>query len=106
MISKIEDPEDEIIAANACKIALERILSYFGLGHTRQDSDLIGYVDAGEIAAIAAENTYLMGRQAVLLIAESWEGKPIPARSVAPPLLITRQNLKSAESNLFTGYPR
>jgi ribose transport system substrate-binding protein len=71
-----------------------------------QDSDLIGYVGAGEIAAIAAQNTYRMGYDAVELIAASWAGKPIPARSVTPPLLITKQNLNSAEASLFTGFPR
>lgn len=71
-----------------------------------QDSDLIGYVGAGEIAAIAAENTYRMGHDAVELISASWAGKPIPARSVTPPLLITKQNLNSAEASLFTSFPR
>ena len=71
-----------------------------------QDSDLIGYVGAGEIAAIAAENTYRMGYDAVELIAASRAGKPIPARSVTPPLLITKQNFNSAEASLFTSFPR
>jgi ribose transport system substrate-binding protein len=67
-----------------------------------QDSDLIGYVGKGEIAAIVAENTYRMGYEAVGLIADSLAGKPLPARSVVPPLLITKQNLNSAEAHLFT----
>lgn len=71
-----------------------------------QDSDLIGYLGAGEIAAIAAENTYRMGYDAVELISASWAGKPIPARSVTPPLLITKQNLNSPEASLFTSFPR
>ncbi len=71
-----------------------------------QDSDLIGYVGAGEIAAIAAENTYRMGHDAVELISASWAGKPIPAKSVTPPLLITKQNFNSAEASLFTSFPR
>jgi ribose transport system substrate-binding protein len=71
-----------------------------------QDSDLIDYVGAGEIAAIAAENTYRMGYDAVELIAASWAGKQIPPRSVTPPLLITKQNLNSAEASLFTSFPR
>jgi ribose transport system substrate-binding protein len=71
-----------------------------------QDSDLIDYLSVGEIAAIAAENTYRMGYDAVELIAASWAGKPIPARSVTPPLLITRQNFNSAEARLFTSFPR
>jgi ribose transport system substrate-binding protein len=71
-----------------------------------QDSDLMGYLGAGEIAAIAAENTYRMGHDAVELISASWAGKPIPARSVTPPLLITRRNFNSAEASLYINFPR
>jgi ribose transport system substrate-binding protein len=71
-----------------------------------QDSDLIGYVGTGEIAAILAENTYRMGYEAVGLISASWSGKPIPAMSVVPPLLITKQNVNSAEASLYTSFPR
>jgi ribose transport system substrate-binding protein len=71
-----------------------------------QDFDLIGYVGTGEIAAILAENTYRMGYEAVGLIAASWAGVPIPARSLVPPLLITKRNLNSAEANPFITFPR
>lgn len=71
-----------------------------------QDSDLIGYVGTGEIAAVLAENTYRMGYEAVELISESLAGKPLPAQSVVPPLLINKQNLNSPEARLFTGLPR
>jgi ribose transport system substrate-binding protein len=71
-----------------------------------QDSDLVSYVASGEIDAILAENTYRMGYEAVGLISAAWAGKPIPAKSVIPPLLITRQNSNSAEANLFTSFPR
>jgi ribose transport system substrate-binding protein len=71
-----------------------------------QDSDLIGYVASGEIAAILAENTYRMGYEAVELISKSWAGQGIPARSLVAPLLITRQNLNTDEARLFTGFPR
>jgi ribose transport system substrate-binding protein len=71
-----------------------------------QDSDLIGYVGTGEIAAIVAENTYRMGYEAVGLIVDSLAGKPVPARSVVPPLLITKQNFNGAEARLFTSFPR
>ena len=71
-----------------------------------QDSDLIGYVGSGEIAAVSAENTYRMGYEAVGLISEAWAGKPLPARSVVPPLLITKQNLNSAEAGIFTSFPK
>jgi hypothetical protein len=30
----------------------------------------------------------------------------LPARSVVPPLLITRQNFNSAETSLYTSFPR
>lgn len=68
-----------------------------------QDSDLIGFVGNGEIAALLAENTSRMGYEAVHAIAASWAGTPIPARSVVPPLLITRQNLNSPEANILNG---
>lgn len=71
-----------------------------------QDSDLMGYVSTGEIAAVVAENTYRMGYEAVGLIADSMAGKPLSARSVVPPLLITKQNLNCAEARLFTSFPR
>jgi ribose transport system substrate-binding protein len=71
-----------------------------------QDSDLIGYLGKGEIAAIVAENTYRMGYEAVGLIVDSLAGKPLPARSVVPPLLIAKQNLNYAEALLFTSFPR
>ncbi len=71
-----------------------------------QDSDLIEYVGTGEIAAILAENTYRMGYEAVGLISASWAGKPIPAMSVVPPLLITKQNFNSAEASLYTSFLR
>jgi len=71
-----------------------------------QDTDLIGYVANGEIAAISAENTYRMGYEAVTLISDSLAGKVLRGRSVVPPLLITRQNVHSAESSVFTRLPR
>jgi ribose transport system substrate-binding protein len=77
-----------------------------GLVGCEQDSDLIGYVAAGEIAAILAENTYRMGYEAVGLISDSLAGKPLPARSVVPPLLITKQNFNTAEASLLTGFPK
>jgi len=83
--------------------SLQKDISIVGC---EQDSDLIGYLGAGEIAAIAAENTYRMGHDAVELISASWAGKPIPARSVTPPLLITKQNLNSVEASLFISFPR
>jgi len=71
-----------------------------------QDSDLMAYINTGEIAAIAAENTYRMGYEAVGLISGVWAGKPLPARSVVPPFLLTKQNLNSAEARGFTSFPK
>jgi ribose transport system substrate-binding protein len=71
-----------------------------------QDSDLIDYVRNGEIAAVLAEDTYRMGYEAVGLISASLAGRPLPSRSVVPPLLITKQNLNSAEVNLLTSFPK
>jgi ribose transport system substrate-binding protein len=71
-----------------------------------QDSDLMGYVGNGEIAALLAENTYRMGYDAVGLIRDALAGKPLPARSMVAPVLITKQNLSSSDASLFTSFPR
>ena len=71
-----------------------------------QDSDLIGYLGAGEIAALVGENTYRMGYEAVGQIADFLSGTPLPARSVVPPLLITQANLHTAEVSTFTSLNR
>lgn len=71
-----------------------------------QDSDLLAYLDAGAIAAIAAEDAYRMGQQAVEYISGALSGKPIPAITVAPPLLITKHNLNSHKASFFTNFPR
>ncbi len=71
-----------------------------------QDSDLMGYLANGEIAAIVAENTYRMGYEAVELITRALAGEPLPARSMIPPMVITRQNLNSPEAGVFVGVSR
>jgi ribose transport system substrate-binding protein len=88
--------------------ALKRrsVLRTISIVGCEQDSDLVAYVGTGEIAAVLAENTYRMGYEAVGLIADSLAGKPLPAQSLVPPLLITRQNLNSGETALFTSFPR
>jgi ribose transport system substrate-binding protein len=83
--------------------SLERAISLVGC---EQDSDLIGYIGSGEIAAVLAENTYRMGNEAVGLISDALVGKSMPALSLVPPLLITRQNFNSAEARLFTSLSR
>ena len=92
-------------ARRSCSFT-SRSLQAIRLVGCEQDSDLIGYVGTGEIAAVLAENTYRMGYEAVGLIADSLAGKPLPARSVVAPLLITKQNFNSAEASLFTSFPR
>jgi len=71
-----------------------------------QDADLIGFLGAGEIAALVGENTYRMGFEAVGQIADSLAGKPVRARSVVAPLLITKANLNTAEVSPFTSVAR
>jgi ribose transport system substrate-binding protein len=91
------------VHAALCSRSLQRTVILVGC---EQDSDLLTYVGMGEIAAIVAENTYRMGYEAIGLIADSLAGKPLPARSVIPPLLIAKENLDGAESRLFTSFPR
>lgn len=83
--------------------SLQQTISLVGC---EQDADLIGYLGMGEIAAILAENTYRMGHEAVTVVSASWKGKPIPARSVVPPMLITKDNMDSAEADLYTRISR
>ena len=71
-----------------------------------QDADLISYLGAGDVAAIVAEDAYRMGNEAVQRISEARAGKPIPAMTVVPPLLLTKHNLNSPEANLFINFPR
>jgi ribose transport system substrate-binding protein len=71
-----------------------------------QDSDLMTYLGNGEIAAIVAEDSYRMGYEAVGLISASWAGRPIPSRSVVPPMLITKQNFNSEKTSFFVSFPR
>jgi ribose transport system substrate-binding protein len=79
--------------------SLQGLISLVGC---EQDSDLMTYVGTGEIAAVLAENTYRMGYEAVGLISDSLAGKPMPAQSTVPPILITKQNFNSAEASPFT----
>jgi ribose transport system substrate-binding protein len=83
--------------------SLQRAVTLVGC---EQDADLIGYVGSGEVAAVVAEDTYRMGYEAVGLISDAWAGKPLLARSVVPPLLITKQNLNSAEASVFMSFPK
>jgi ribose transport system substrate-binding protein len=71
-----------------------------------QDSDLLDFIGNGEIAAVLAENTYRMGHDAVELILRSLAGEALPARSLVPPFLVTKENFRSVEAKLFTGIAR
>ena len=75
-----------------------------------QDSDLIAYVATGEVAAIAAENTYRMGYEAVKIISSALAGKAVRKTllptQIIPPLLITRENLNSPEVVRLINYAR
>lgn len=71
-----------------------------------QDADLLNYLDAGEIAALVAEDAYRMGHEAVERIAEARAGKPMPAKTVVPPLLLTKDNLNSPAASVFTSFPK
>ena len=63
--------------------SLQRVVTLVGC---EQDSDLIGYLGDGEIAALVAENTYRMGFEAVGLISGLMGGKANtgPVHSASP----------------------
>ena len=67
-----------------------------------QDTDLLGYVASGDVAAIVAADVYRMAYEGVEAVSASSEGRPMPALSVVPPILITKQNLYSAEVRSYT----
>jgi ribose transport system substrate-binding protein len=62
-----------------------------------QDLDLIRQVRAGTIDAIIAENSFVMGFDAVRIIANQRSGKPSVAARVVPPILVTRDNVDQPE---------
>ena len=62
-----------------------------------QDLDLIRQVRAGTIDAIIAENSFVMGFDAVQIIANQRSGKPTVAARVVPPILVTRDNVDLPE---------
>jgi ribose transport system substrate-binding protein len=72
-----------------------------------QDTDMINRVRAGEINAILAEDTYQMGYRAVWQIYARLARRPVPAVTVLPPVLITRENASSARvARLIDKYQR
>lgn len=62
-----------------------------------QDLDLERMVRTGAIDAIVAQNTSVMGYDAVQLIAQARKGKTTGASRVIAPMLITRENIDTPE---------
>ncbi len=62
-----------------------------------QDLDLVRQVRAGNIDALIAENTFIMGYDAVQFIASQRSGQPTVASQVVPPILVTRENVDQPE---------
>jgi ribose transport system substrate-binding protein len=58
-----------------------------------QDLDLVRQVRAGSIDALIAENTSVMGYDAIDLIASQRSGKSTETMRVVPPILVTRENV-------------
>lgn len=70
-----------------------------------QDSLIIGRVEAGEIDAVMAEDSYAMGYRAVEQIASRRSGKSVPGLTILPPIMITRENASSDRvQQLTTGF--
>jgi ribose transport system substrate-binding protein len=74
----------------------------FKLIGCEQDGLLIGRVQAGEIDAVLAEDTYAMGYRAVKQIADRAAGHSIPGVTVLPPIMITRENAFSSRVQQLT----
>jgi ribose transport system substrate-binding protein len=67
-----------------------------------QDGDMTERVRQGLIDSIVSEDTYTMGFDAVQELAARRAGKPVPARTVLKPLLVTKENANSPELRRFT----
>ena len=61
------------------------------------DQDLIPPLRTGGIDAIVMQRTYDMGHVAMTLMLSQLKGESVPGVTVLPPLLMTRENLDSAE---------
>lgn len=62
-----------------------------------QDLDLVRQVRSGAIDALVAQNTSVMGYDAVQTIAQARSGKPMAATRVVAPVLVTRENVDQSE---------
>ncbi|HTM38802.1 MAG TPA: substrate-binding domain-containing protein [Terriglobales bacterium] len=61
------------------------------------DQDLIPPLRTGGIDSIVMQRTYDMGHVAMNLMLSQLKGESVPGTTVLPPLLLTRENLDSAE---------
>lgn len=62
-----------------------------------QDLDLLHHLRSGGIDSLIAQNTYVMGYDAIQEIHKQLAGEPTERRIVIPPVLITRENVDSPD---------
>lgn len=62
-----------------------------------QDLDLLHHLRSGGIDSLIAQNTYVMGYDAIQEIHKQLAGEPTEQRIVIPPVLITRENVDSPD---------
>jgi ribose transport system substrate-binding protein len=62
-----------------------------------QDLDIIAHVRAGQMDSVVIENTFAMGYQAVMLIAQEAEGEPVALETKLEPTLVTLENVDAPE---------
>ena len=62
-----------------------------------QDLDLIAHVRGGQMDSVVIENTYQMGYQAVMLVAQEARGEPVALETKLEPTLVTRENVDTPE---------
>lgn len=62
-----------------------------------QDLDLLHHLRSGGIDSLIAQNTYVMGYDAIQAIHKQLLGEPTEQKIVIPPVLITRENVDSPE---------
>jgi ribose transport system substrate-binding protein len=61
------------------------------------DQDLMPPIRTGGIDSVVMESTYDMGRTAMEILDGELHGRMVPGISVVPPILMTRENIDSAE---------
>ena len=61
-----------------------------------QDLDILAHVRGGQMDSVVIENTFEMGYQAVMLIAQEARGEPVALETKLEPTLVTRENVDSA----------